>query len=683
MVRASDSRVRRPHQTLYVRVTPISTVPNRSWRVVGAVVLLLVGSVAAIGPFVVEVESTTPEPAPFDDTVSMGLPLSEEYGLEERVALPKAQVFYSQYEYVVGYYGIDTYVDTSREAGHSQQFGYPLAVYVTDYSTVDVELTEEGYPAVAERGEPGWVDAERAWYVHDSEAATPRGNAILPFSDRVDAEAFADARGGTVLAWTDLLEAEFDRAEATVVRDRVDDHRADGDRRVAAAADLRDRPVSTVVGEDADTIQGAIDDAPANTTVRIPAGEYEERLEIDRPLTLVGDGNVTIDGGGNGSVITTTANRTALIDLEITDSGTVQQGSGELPGFDPQEDGDDEEWDATFERNYAGGDAGIAAHSATDSLIENVTIDSEITGIVLRRSGESVVRNVTVHSPEMWEDGHAAILAFRSPIVVENSTVYDGRDAVYSHRSPGLVVRDNYFEGNRLGVHLMHTSDSLVADNRLRNQSNTGIYVMTGPERNAVVGNDISNADYALFPSGSDSYIADNVLTDSRVGLRVDATGTIYERNVVAGNEIGAQTRSMLPTNRVTRNDFVENDVHADAGTGPLRIWTDDGVGNYWQGATALDTAGRDGSVMERSYSPTDPVDRRLHRVDGAETLSRAPALDALEGLQGTVPGMRTGSVVDLAPTCEPNNPDLLERTEWADRAWSCDRTQPTSYGET
>ncbi len=66
----------------------------------------------------------------------------------------------------------------------------------------------------------------------------------------------------------------------------------------------------------------------------------------------------------------------------------------------------------------------------------------------------------------------------------------------------------------------MHTSDSLLAENQVRNQSNTGIYIMTGPERNAIVDNVVQNADYALFPSGSSSYIAGNVLTDSHVGLR-------------------------------------------------------------------------------------------------------------------------------------------------------------------
>ncbi|WP_239639502.1 NosD domain-containing protein [Halobiforma nitratireducens] len=606
----------------------------------------------------------------------MGLALEDERALEEEVTLPKAQVFYSQYEYVVGYYGVETFVDAQRSPGHTQRFGYPLTIYVTDYSSTGVDLTAEGHPTV--ETEPAWHTAENAWYVSGSDAAAPGGETVVPFSTRADAEAFAEDHDGTVLTWDALLEAEFETDEPAAVRDRVDGQHRDADRRVDAVAALRERPVSTVVGEDADTIQAAIDDAPRNTTVLVPDGEYEERLEIDRPLTLAGEGTVTIDGGGNGTVITATADRTAIVGLEVVGSGSERLGTGELPGDDDPDGDEDEAWDERFEGNYAGGDAGIGLHTAPGSLVEDVTVDSAASGIVLRRSGDSIVRNVTVHSPENPEDGHAGILSFRSPFVLEESTVTDGRDAVYTHRSHGSVVRDNRLEGNRLGIHLMHTSDSLLADNRLRNQSNTGIYIMTGPERNAVVDNEIRNVgDFALFPSGSASYVADNLLADSRVGLRVDATDTLYERNLLAGNDIGAQTRAMLPTNQVVANDFVDNGVHATAGTGPLRLWSEGGTGNYWQGTTTLPGEDGPGGTLDRAYSPTAPVDQRLHRVDGTPTLSRAPGLEALAGLQGTVPGMRTGSIVDLEPTCEPNNPDLLADTEWEDRAWSCGGPNP------
>ncbi|THE64707.1 nitrous oxide reductase accessory protein NosL/NosD [Salinadaptatus halalkaliphilus] len=636
---------------------------ERQW---GRIVIAAVGLVvvaASVGVFVVDAETAEPEPVVFEETVSTGLALEDELALGADVQLPRAQVFYSQYDYVVGYHGIETFVESFQDDGHTARFGHPQAVYVTDYATVDPQLASDGHPT-ADRS-PEWTDAEDAWFVVESDARTPRGETVLPFSDRDAAASFANRRGGTILDWPTLLERAFDRDDATAVADQLDDRHADADARVESIGALRDRPVSTVVGEDAATIQDALEAAPENTTVLVPAGTYNETLEIDRSLTLRGEGDVTIQGDGDGSVVTSTADRSAVIGVTVAGSGTEQPASGDLPG-DDEEAGD---WDEVFERNHAHSDAGIALHTAADSLVEDVTVDSDVTGILLRRSEGSVVRDATVDSPRDRTDGHAGILAFRSPIVIENATVTDGQDAIYAHRSPELVVRDSDLEGSHLGIHLMHTSDAILANNRLRNQSHTGIYVMTGPERIAIVDNDVRGAAYGIEAAGSDAYVADNRLTESQIGLRIGSTDSRLEGNVLAGNEVGAEVRTVVPTNQVLANDFIENAVHATAGSGPLRIWSQNGQGNYWQGATSLSGD----ATVDRSYSPTAPVDQRLHRTDGTVTLSRGPALDAIAGLEGSVPGMRSGSIVDLAPTCEPNNQDALEGTPWDDRAWSCE----------
>lgn len=626
--------------------------------------LLVVVAVGAAGLFVVDVGSTSPDPVPFDDTVSVGLTLEAEYSLDDSVELPRAQVFYSQYQYVVGYYGIETFVENQRQPAHEQRFGYPLTVYVSDYSDTGVELTAQGLP-VSDRS-PGWTDAETAWFVVESDAQTPAGDTVIPFSDRDDAAVFTEEYGGSVQTWESILDRSFDRDDAAVARDRVDDRRRLADERRENASSLTDRPTSVVVGEDTDTVQEAIDEAPANTTVVVPDGTYDEKIEIDHPITLAGDGNVTLRGNGNGSVITVTAERTAIQRIDIIGVGNVTREDGELPV-----EIDEQAWDATFTKYYAGTDAGIAAYDATGLLVRDVSIDTPASGIIAYQSDAAVIRDVTVNGPDDPSSGLAGTLLFQSPSVVEDSTINGTRNGVYLYRSPTTVVRSNEIEGNFLGVHLMYTGDSLLADNDLRTQENHGIVIMTGPERNAVVGNTIRDAEAGLSPGGSGAYIADNLLEGNGLGLRVSSTTSIYEHNVIVGNDVGAEASAMLPTNRVVGNDFVGNDIHADAMSGPLRIWSYEGHGNYWQGAAGVASGGQ----SDLSYTPTDPIDRRLHRTGGTPTLARAPALKALAGLEGSVPGMRTGSIVDRAPSCEPNNPELLNRTDWADDAWPCYET--------
>ncbi|ELY93536.1 NosL family protein [Natrialba chahannaoensis JCM 10990] len=637
---------------------------------------LIVGTVLIIGLaglFVVDAGSTTPPPAEFDDTVPVGLTLEDERGLDEDVALPQAQVFYSQYQYVVGYYGVETFLGERQQAGHEQQFGHPLTVYVSDYSDTGLELSAEGYPIPEQ--EPGWTDAETAWFVVDSDAQTPAGDTVVPFSEREDAEAFAGDHGGSVSDWESVLEQSFDQDDATVARDRVDDHHQVADDRIEAVDSYAERPPSIVAGEETETIQEAIDQAPANTTVVVPAGTYEETLEIDRPITLVGEGEVTIRGDDNGTVITVTGEDVGIQNLAVTGVGNQTKGGEDLPV-----DIDEDEWDATFMTYYAGTDAGIGAYGADNLLVNDVEIETPASGVIGYDSTDAVVRNVSVRGPEDPSDGLAGILLFQSSSVVEDSAVQGGKNGIYLYRSSNTILRSNEVTGNEIGVHLMHTSDTLIDGNELRGHLVSGVDVMTGPERNAIVENDVRNSETGFSIGGSETYVASNVAADNELGLRVETTTSFYEGNVLAGNVVGTDVRAMLPTNRVVGNDFVENDEHATTTSGPLRIWSDGESGNYWQGGAAI-AGDADGTHADRSYSPTDAVDERLHRTDGAQTLVRAPALQALAGLEGSVPGMRTGSIVDQAPTCEPNNPELLDRTDWAESAWSCADT-PTSTND-
>ncbi|QCC53670.1 DUF1565 domain-containing protein [Natronorubrum bangense] len=614
--------------------------------------------------FVADVGSSSPDPVEFDDTVQVGLSLEDEFALEEDVRLPRAQVFYSKYSYVVGYQGVERFVDDHQQPTHTERFGYPLAVYVSDYSAVDVELSDDGHP-VAD-SVPPWIDAEQAWFVAGSDARSPAGETVMAFSDRDDATAFAAAHGGDVHTWDDILNSEFEINDAEVVRDRLDDRLDDADETSAQADSLRDRPVSTVVGEDTDTVQAAIDDAPANTTVVVPEGTYEEQLEIDKPLTLAGDGDVTIAGSGWGTVIAVTANQTAITGLDITGVGDETSGIDGIPEHAPEERG--EGWDDELTSHYTGGDAGIAITEGEGSFVADVTIQTPSTGVLLHESPDAVVRNVTVNGNEISNDGRAGINAIYSSAVIEDSTIRDGRDGIYTHESPDIVIRNNTLVENRLGVHLMHTSDAVVAGNDFREQDTTGIYVMTGPERIAIVDNTVRDTETGIIPDSDDAYVASNIVEGNRVGIQQNTAASLIEHNVIAGNIVGVDARSVLPTNRIVRNDFVGNYDHVQSSGGPLRIWSHDDAGNYWQGATMLSDVGERPS----SYSPTDPVDERLHLTDGAAMVARSPALQAVSGFEGMVPGLRTGAVTDSAPTCEPHNPALLEQTEWAEQAWRC-----------
>jgi nitrous oxidase accessory protein NosD len=618
-------------------------------RFVGVAVFALV-AVSAAG-FLVGTGGGEIRPVDFEETLRMGMTGVDVRTAEARGhALPRAQVFYGQYEYVVGYYGVESLVSQLESGTASRQFGDPLAVFVTDFSGSGPSLVDGG--AIDPSTDPavGWVRADTAVYVVDSGARTPTGPTAVPFSDRADARAFADEYGGRVVSWTALPAAVESGGRATEAsfREAVENRSAWADRTVDDRRALRERPVSVVVGRDAPDLAGAVAAAPPNTTVELPPGTYDANLTVAKPVTIRGSGPETVlDGGGNGTVLRVHGDRVAITSLSIAGVGTVGSRS-------PPEDPDDPVGTTLV---YARSDAGVALVDADESLVADVRIDTASTGVSLRHSDRSVVRNVTVRGADTIAAGSMGVLPISSRVVVEDVETHGGRDGVYVHRAHGSVIRDNRMVGGRYGVHEMFTSDLLVANNTVR-ETEGAVVLMTRPSNNAVVSNRAVDNRAGIVAVGDASLFADNVLAGNRIGLDLGSTRSLVTGNTIADNEIGIRAVTLLPTDDVVGNDVVGNERPAAASSGPVHVWTVDGRGNYWGPVPGLDRDG-DGAV-DRPFRPTGRVDVAASRAPGGPTLSRAPALGLLRAVAGTVPGLRDGGAVDTAPRVEPVRPQRL-----------------------
>lgn len=602
--------------------------------------------------FIVDVGASEPGPVDFDDTVQVGITDEDRLALPDDVVLPKVQTAYANYRYVVGYYSIERAAYDLTDDGAQQQLGHPLSVYVTDYSFAEVSLDEDGFPRT--ENPPRWRPADELYYVVDSDARSPTGPAIMPFAEYASASAFVEEYGGEIIDWSDMLDRSHDVEPPRPTRDGVQAQHAEADELVQRAEDHLDRPVSVTVGGEADSIQAAIEMADNHTTIVVPPGIYEERVTVDRPVTLYGPG-ATLDGSGEGTVIRIEADDVAIAGFEIVGTGDQLR--------DPDAAADDpDEWDTNIELGYGHGDAGVAAVRAENVSIVDISIESQANGILLRDAPNVVVSSVHIDGVDPWREGFMGVMSMRSPGVIQGSSITDGRDSVYLHRSHETVIRDNRLDDGRFGVHIMHTSGTVMANNTVRGHDLAGIMLMTDPEANAIVGNDIRDSTQGIVTVGTANLIRDNVVVDNDYGLRMSDHDSHYEGNVVYDNEIGVRVAGFLPTNSVTMNDFIANQQQVDIGFGPLEVWTHGGVGNYW----GFDTNAGKSSYLTGSYAPAHPVDKRLDRVDGALTLANSPGLAAVDAFQDSIPGLRQG-VVDTAPLPTPANPDLVERAKAGD----------------
>ncbi len=590
-------------------------------------IAVAVAALVVVGVFVVD-PGTTPEPVEFGDTVRMGMSDADLREAEfEGYEVPQAQVFYSQYRFVVGFNGVESFARNVGERRHERVWGTPTKAYVTDFSGTNPSPVEGGF--VETDGTPTWTDAEELWYVVEA-------GPVVPFSAREDAERYADEHGGETVGFDALLDRGFPAPDVREAADAVVDERAEkADENVDGAHELLDRNVSVTVGMDGvGTVQEAVDAAEEGDAVRVPEGVYEEHVVVDKPVTLVGEEGARVVGHGNGTVVSVEADDAAVVSLSISGVGDE---TADAPGHGT-------DWDETVERAYGHSDAGVVFNGTARGLVRGVDIDTPSTGVLFFDTEEGVVSETTVRGTDEWLDGFMGVLTIRSPAVVENSSFHGGRDSVYSHDSDGLVVRDNYMEDGRFGVHLMYTSETLVRGNSIRDKDLSGVIIMTRPTGNYVVGNDVRDSQNGVSTVGTRSYFADNVLVNNQNGLRIGARSSVYTRNVMARNGHGARASSILPSNEVVENDFVDNDVQVTSAEGAMRIWGDDGVGNYWSNAPS--------GVDE--FRPTDPVDSSVTSVDGMVTFRDSPTYALFRGLETVIPGMRSSGIVDESPLNEP-----------------------------
>lgn len=98
-------------------------------------------------------------------------------------------------------YGLFPYYFDRRERGWNA-----VAIYATDYSTVDYEITTtRGRTTISAPTAPEtFATAQTLEYVVGSEVRGGMGPGLLPFSERRDAEAFVGDHGGRIRSFDDV-----------------------------------------------------------------------------------------------------------------------------------------------------------------------------------------------------------------------------------------------------------------------------------------------------------------------------------------------------------------------------------------------------------------------------------------------------------------------------------------------
>lgn len=362
--------------------------------------------------------------------------------------------------------------------------------------------------------------------------------------------------------------------------------------------------------------QTLVDAAPAGSVLRPPPGIYAGPVELNKPLTIEGDGQVTIDSGDKGTVFSMVTNGATLRGLHLTGSGDSH-------------DTDDSCLDVRGHHNH----------------IEQLVIDNCLFGIDLKQSNDNTVKNNKVRSKpiEVGIRGDGLRLWYSHRNLIEGNEIVDSRDMVAWYSNDN-TYRQNLGMRSRYSIHFMFAKNNTVESNRFYDNA-VGVYFMYtegGILRNNLISHASGATGMAIgFKEASNTVIEGNEIVYCAVGIGSDLSpfqpdSKIWIRNNrFAFNGIAMQLTSELGGNIVTNNVFegnLTNVVQAGRGKAGLNEWR----GNFWDDYLGFDrNLDGQGDTPYELYAYADQI---WIELPAARFFKTAPVLELLDFLERLAP---------------------------------------------
>lgn len=380
--------------------------------------------------------------------------------------------------------------------------------------------------------------------------------------------------------------------------------------------------------QDLSPLQQLIDRARPGDRLEIADGIYDGDLIIDRPLTLIGNGRVTLRGSGHGSVVRIRAGA-----VTIEGVGIDGRSSGDL-GRDP---------------------SGIHV-AAPRAVIRRCRIERALFGIYLRGADDATVEdNVVIGIPgrDPGEIGSGIHLWNSQRFQIHRNVITGTRDGFYIQSSSHGLVTHNRATDLRYGLHYMFSDDNIFEDNVFENGA-AGAALMYSNRlvfrRNRFVRNRGFASVGLLLKACDDVTAEDNLLADNARGLFLEGSNrNRFARNVIAMSDVALVIYDSSGANVFEGNAFVANLT-------PLLLSgrrTDSRFDrNYWSDHEQPDLDG-DG-IADRPYRLSNVYDHLRGNLTAADLFSQSAAASAIGAAERVFPVLDAIPVVDEHPLAHP-----------------------------
>jgi nitrous oxidase accessory protein len=362
--------------------------------------------------------------------------------------------------------------------------------------------------------------------------------------------------------------------------------------------------------------QPLVDSAEEGSVLAPEPGTYAGPVVVDKPLTIDGRGQVTIDGGGKGTLILLDTDGATLKGLHLTNSGDSHNDI----------------------------DAGVQVRGSFN-VIKDSVIDNCLFGVDLQQSRSNIVRRNRISSKpvDLGVRGDAIRLWYSFDNQITDNIIRDARDTVVWYSSDNLITRNDARRG-RYSLHFMYSRTNRVEDNHYEDNT-VGIFLMYS-DGVVVRNNTIANASGPTgigigFKETSDVTIEGNRILYCATGLYLDVspyqpdTTNRFTDNLIAYNGVGVRWLNDWHGNVFTGNRFKGNitQMIVEGGKSANRNRWD---GNYWDDYEGFDRDGDD--IGDTSYELYAYADRLWMDVPAAQFFKGSPMLEVIDFLERLAP---------------------------------------------
>lgn len=359
------------------------------------------------------------------------------------------------------------------------------------------------------------------------------------------------------------------------------------------------------------SIQQAVNAAAENDTLFVYNGVYQEHIEIDKSINLLGENrqNTIIDGEHNGNVIQITSDKVNISEFTIKKSGSTTMNAGIKLQSNQ----------STITNNNIinnGNDAIFMKQSSFNIISNNYFSSNQHNTISLQdNSNNNTITNNTIHntthrsislinhclnntiqhnlinSTQMLYAVHCSL--YSSTNIIHNNTLLRNNKAIYLEKSSNnCTISSNHILNNSKGICLKNIKHTQITNNYIINNSQHGIQL----------------GDMITEQNATNNTIQKNIIkSNQNIGLLIDynsQTNKIYNNSFIK-NQYPIYILHTNDDNRLYHNTFLNN-THT-AYDDSINMWHhgDNRGGNYWDKYTGTDED-NDGFGDEPYFIPGD-----------------------------------------------------------------------------